>query len=87
MLPNEIILFASTFVAVFLLGLQSQFVRDKQKLASFITSIGIGTCQLFMLKLAPNATMFESISFVFGGAFGIVCSIYVHNYLTNQPKL
>jgi hypothetical protein len=74
-------------VAVFLLGLQSQFVRDKLTLHSFITSLGIGLCQLFMLKLAPNATLLESVCFIFGGAFGITTSIIVHSQLTKVKQL
>jgi hypothetical protein len=39
----------------------------------------IGTCQLVLFKLAPNASTSESIVFVLGGAFGITSSIYLHN--------
>lgn len=76
---NEIILFSSSFLIVCLLGLQSQFVRDKQVGMSFMTSIGVGICQVFQYRLAPHADTIESIFFVFGGACGIVASIFLHN--------
>ena len=71
-------LFISSFVVVFLLGFQSQIVRDKLRATAFFTSVGIGTCQLMMYKLAPSATTFESIVFILGGALGIVASIDFH---------
>jgi hypothetical protein len=86
MYQSSLVLFISSFVAVFLLGTQSQFVRDKLILQSFITSLGIGLCQLFMLKLAPNATVYESVAFVFGGAFGIATSIIVHTFVSSKYK-
>jgi len=76
---NVVILFASSFMIVCLLGLQSQFVRDKQPCISFLTSIGVGVCQVYQYRLAPNADTVESIFFVLGGACGIVASIHLHN--------
>lgn len=72
-------LFFSSFFLVLLLGFQSQIVRDKHVIAAFVTSLMIGTCQLVLFKLAPNASLHESVVFVLGGAFGIVSSIYAHN--------
>lgn len=83
---NEIILFSSSFTIVCLLGLQSQFVRDKQVLTAFVTSLGIGICQVMQYKLAPDATFIESGFFILGGAFGIVSSIYIHNFLIRGGK-
>lgn len=74
-----LMLFFSSYSVVLLLGFQSQIVRDKHVIAAFITSLMIGTCQLVLFKLAPNASTLESIVFVLGGAFGIVSSIYLHN--------
>lgn len=82
--PDEtyIALFGSSYLVVLLLGLQSQLVRDKHKALSFVTSLGIGTCQLSLFKLAPDASLYESIAFVLGGACGIVSSIHVHNWIS-----
>ena len=81
-----LILFLSSYVIVLLLGLQSQFVRDKEKLTSFCLSIGIGTCQVFSYKLVPNADTLESIAFILGGALGIVSSIILHNFYLRKFK-
>lgn len=81
-------LFFSSYFLVLLLGFQSQIVRDKQIIAAFVTSLLIGTCQLVLFKLAPDASPAESVVFVLGGACGIVSSIYVHNIwikITDQP--
>lgn len=75
-----LLLFSSSFSIVFLLGFQSQLVRDKHVLASFITSLLIGTFQLILYKTAPNSDLLESVVFILGGAFGISSSIYAHNY-------
>lgn len=71
-------LFASSYVIVFLLGLQSQVVRDKQVFSSFVIATGIGCCELFKLKLAPEASVIDGSFFVLGGSLGIVSSIYFH---------
>ena len=55
------LLFFSSYSVVLLLGFQSQIVRDKHVFAAFITSLMIGTCQLVLFKLAPNASTLESI--------------------------
>lgn len=75
-----LMLFFSSYFLVLLLGFQSQIVRDKHAITAFVTSLMIGTCQLVLFKLAPNASTLESIVFVLGGAFGITSSIYLHNF-------
>ena len=75
-----LMLFISSYTVVVLLGFQSQIVRDKHVIAAFVTSLMVGTCQLVLFKLAPSASLSESIMFVLGGAFGIVSSIYLHNF-------
>ena len=79
-MQNLLMLFFSSYFLVLLLGFQSQIVRDKHTIAAFITSLMIGTCQLVLFKLAPNASTLESVVFVLGGAFGITASIYLHNF-------
>ena len=83
---NILLLFLASFIVVMLLGLQSQFVRDKQKTLSFFMSIGIGTCQILSYKLVPNASLIESISFILGGACGITASIYLHDFYLHKFK-
>lgn len=50
------LLLASTFALVFCLGLQSQLVNNQHYIAAFLNSLAIGTCNLVLLKLAPNET-------------------------------
>ena len=76
---NSFTLFASSFAITVLLGFQSQIVRLGQKKMSFLLSLCIGTSQIFSFKLVPNAGSIELVSFVLGGAFGIVSSITLHN--------
>ena len=71
-------LFASAFVLVFFLGLQSQVVRDGNYVAAFLNSFAIGACNLVMLKLAPNAGPAEIAAFLSGGPLGIVSSMLFH---------
>ncbi len=73
-------LFGSSFAVVCLLGFQSQLVKDKHVLESFVTSLLIGTVQMVLYKMAPNSSTNESIAYILGGAFGIVSSIYAHNF-------
>jgi hypothetical protein len=53
-------LFASTFLLVFALGFQSLNVNNGHYWAAAITSLVIGSMQLVMLKLGPDATLIEA---------------------------
>src|SRR3990167_9205826 len=50
----ELALFASTFVAVFALGVQSLNVNRGHDLAAFLTSFVIGGGNLVLFKLVPG---------------------------------
>lgn len=71
-------LFASAFVLVFFLGLQSQVVRDGRYLAAFFNSFAIGACNLIMFKLAPDAGPAEIAAYLTGGPLGICSSMLFH---------
>ena len=75
---NALALFGSTFAVVLFLGLQSLNVNGGHYRAAFLTSFGIGACNLVLLKLGPNANTIEMIAFLTGGPFGIVASMWVH---------
>ena len=75
---NALILFFSTFVLVFGLGLQSQNVNGGHYKAAFLTSFLIGGGQMVLLKLGPEANMIEIVAYLSGGPIGIVCSMWVH---------
>jgi hypothetical protein len=67
---TELILFTSTFVLVFALGLQSLNVNNGHHYAAAVTSFAIGAMQMVLFKLAPNASWMEIAAFLLGGIFG-----------------
>ena len=75
----EFVIFAATFGTVFALGFQSQCVNGGHYLAAFFNSLAIGTGQIFILKLVPDASSVGQIAaYMLGGPFGIVCSMWAH---------
>lgn len=68
-------LFASTFALVFSLGLQSQLVNNGHWISAFANSVAIGTFNLVLYKLAPDAAGIEIAGYLAGGPFGIVASM------------
>ncbi len=81
---NELYLFVSTFILVFALGLQSLNVNGGYYIRAFLTSFIIGSANLVLYKLAPNATTTEIMAFLGGGPFGIVCSIFAHQWINKK---
>ncbi|MES2909857.1 MAG: hypothetical protein V4718_00625 [Pseudomonadota bacterium] len=75
-------LLMSTFSLVFCLGLQSQLVNNGHFAAAFFNSLAIGTANLVLFKLAPEASGWEVAAYLAGGPFGIVASMvfYRHRY-------
>ncbi len=78
---TELTLFASTFVLVFALGLQSLNVNNGHHIAAAVTSFAIGAMQMILFKLAPNASWSEIAAFLIGGPFGITASMWAHPHL------
>lgn len=74
----ELALFASTFVTVFALGLQSLNVNGGHYVAAFFTSFLIGAGNLVVLKVVPHSDMAQMLAYLAGGPFGIVMSMVVH---------
>lgn len=79
---DEIILFASAFSTVFLLGFQQQNVIGRHYLAAGITSLGIGAAQIFLWRIVPTADAIEIAATLAGGPVGIVAAIYFHPRIT-----
>ena len=75
---SELALFASTFVTVFALGLQSLNVNGGHYVAAFLTSFLIGAGNLVIQKIAPHANASEMLAYLAGGPLGIVTSMVVH---------
>jgi hypothetical protein len=83
---TELILFTSTFVLVFALGLQSLNVNNGHHYAAAVTSFAIGAMQMVLFKLAPNASWTEIAAFLLGGPFGITASMWAHPRLAKFLK-
>lgn len=78
---HALTLFASTYILVFTLGLQSQLVNRGHHVAAFINSALIGAANLVLFKLAPDATGVEILGYLSGGPFGILTSMYVYKHV------
>lgn len=74
----EAALFASTFVTVFALGLQSQNVVGGHYVAAFVTSFVIGGASLVLYRYLPDPTPTQVFAYLCGGATGIVSSMWIH---------
>lgn len=78
-------LFVATFVLVFALGLQSLNVNKGQYAWAFFTSLVIGSMQMVMLKLGPDASWLEIAGYLSGGPLGIVTAMRIQPWLT-RPR-
>ena len=76
-------LFASTFILVFALGLQSLNVNRGHYRAAFFTSFAIGAANLILFKLAPDATGIDIAAFLLGGPIGIISAMRAHPWIHN----
>ncbi len=85
-LSTEITLFASCFVLVFALGAQSLNVNNGHYYAAAATSFFIGSMQMVLFKLAPDAGWSEIAAFLLGGPFGITASMWAHPRLARMLK-
>lgn len=70
-------LFASTLVLVMALGAQSLFVNNGRYAQAALNSFVIGTGNLILFKLAPDASGLEIACFLSGGPVGIVLAMYL----------
>lgn len=81
---QAVILFASTFALVFLLGVQQLNVQHGHPVAAAATSLFIGISQLALYKLAPDAGGVEIAAYLAGGPIAIVCAMKVHPWLRHH---
>ncbi len=79
-------LLASTFALVFFLGLQSQLVNNGHHISAFLNSLAIGTANLVLFKLAPDAAGWEIAAYLAGGPFGIVASMVFYRWLRRKRR-
>lgn len=74
----------STFALVFFLGLQSQLVNNGHHVSAFLNSLAIGSANLVLFKLAPDAAGWEIAAYLAGGPFGIVASMVVYRRMRDK---
>jgi len=84
-----LLIFSASFFQVFLLGLNSQFVRNQWVGSVFIVSWFISMSQFIYTKIVAMTDGAEILYIFFasgmGGALGIVSSIFFYRWLL--PKL
>lgn len=83
---TELILFISTYILVFALGLQSLNVNNGHYILAALTSFVIGAGQMVLYKLAPNASWTEIAAYLSGGPFGITSAMWSHPRLAKILK-
>lgn len=72
------LLFISTFFAVFLLGFQQQNVIHGHYRWAAVTSFAIAGFQFLMIKAAVAGSGWDFIQMGAGGALAITASMYAH---------
>jgi hypothetical protein len=72
---NTLLLFSSTFILVFALGLQSQLANNGHYIAAFMNSFVIGLGQIGALQVVHAHSTLDYAAYVTGGPIAIVCSM------------
>lgn len=83
---THLALFFSSFVTVFLLGAQQKNVQGNHYLAAAITSLGIGSAQIFLWRLIPSADMSQIAATLAGGPVGIIAAMWAHPRLMRRRQ-
>lgn len=91
MFNQSVLIVACQFSLVFMLGLQSQYVRDGRKVCAAITSLLLGVLGWNITGVVASAYhsgMFSQVfyCFIFSGPAGIVASIYLHEKFNKRIK-
>lgn len=78
-------LFFATYFLVLFLGLQSLNVNGGHKLLAALTSFGIGTANITVLKIMPGPTDWvEVTAYCLGGPAGILTSMAIHPWMVRR---
>ena len=88
---NELIIFCSQFLCVFLLGIQSLMVRDSNCTGAAIGSLLIGVSQFYIFSVIGGLSVSDIgstsfISFILAGPIAIVVSIKTHPLIVKTFK-
>ena len=77
-MSSALLCFASTFIAVFALGLQSLNVNQGHYWAAAGTSLLIGGGHIALYKFMPGANAGDVVGYLAGGVSGITSSMWFH---------
>lgn len=81
---NALIIFCCSFLLVLCLSLQQLNVEGRYRVAAFVTSLMIASCNLFLLKLVPQPTSWwENIAYVISAGFGVLVAMDIHPRMKN----
>lgn len=78
LVTGAMLIFASTFVAVFTLGLQSRLVNTENYAGAGINSLFISAGHIALYKVMPESGGVEMLGYFAGGVIGITLSIWFH---------
>lgn len=77
-MSTHLLLFSSSFAAVFALGFQSLNVNQGHYLAAAATSLAIGAAHVALYRLMPDASLTQMVAYLAGGPLGITASMWAH---------
>ncbi len=83
---STVIVFVSTFVAVFALGFQSLNVNQGHYKSAALTSFAIGGSNLFILKIIPDGDLYAMVAYLIAGPLAIVSSMWVHRHTLGDKR-
>jgi peptidoglycan biosynthesis protein MviN/MurJ (putative lipid II flippase) len=75
---STVLVFASTFVSVFALGVQSLNVNQGHYFAAAVTSFFISTGHIWLYRVMPNPSLVDYVGYYLGGIAGITASMWFH---------
>jgi hypothetical protein len=75
---KPLLLFASTYIAVFALGFQSLNVNQGRYGWAAVTSLAIGGSHILLYRYMPGAHVAEILAYLAGGVLGITSSMFFH---------
>ncbi len=78
---SALLVFASTFVTVFALGVQSLNVNQRMYVAAALTSFFISLGHVALYRMMPAPDWFDLAAYFTGGITGITASIWAHPYI------
>lgn len=83
---DYLLMFVSSYCAVFLLGIQSKNVMASRYLAAVVTSAGISLSQFLFVKYAASGDWTILAVTTAGGCSGIATAIAFYDKITKAKK-